>query len=65
MATTPSQGDNNMTTTPTLQIQVFNMRTGEVVRTFNNRKTATKFCLVYNDLTHSNSYNTRTAKAGK
>ena len=48
--------------TDTIQIQIYNMRTGEVIRTFTSRTTATKFCRVYNDLTHSNTYNTRTAK---
>jgi hypothetical protein len=48
----------------TTAVQVFNMRTGNVIRTFNSRNTATKFCRVYNDLTRSNSYNTRTVKAG-
>ena len=52
-------------TANTTKYQVFNMRTGALVRTFDNRKTATKFCRVYNDLTRSNTYNTRAAKAAQ
>ena len=51
-------------TTTAATIEIYNMRTGKVIRTFTNRKTATAMCRCYNDMANRNAFNTRTTKAG-
>ena len=50
--------------TTTTTIEMYNMRTGKVIRTFTSRTQATAICRCYNDLAGRNAFNTRTTKAG-
>lgn len=43
-------------------IEMYNMKSGKVIRTFTDRKTATTICRCYNDLANRDVFNTRTVK---